>query len=223
MPQTLSEVPRSQTRRVEQLYRLSQFFMNHILRTTLLFVIMLILIGAGAYAVFRQQRTSVDSGQGHGSDPTVTRLTDRANLYSVELPKDWKIVQEGSMGVQRSEITAESPDWSATTDEFAEGPSATVHYKTGASTHLHVSSEMAQEPYHVDAGDIIKTKQVVVDGEVASYHVFKTPSTAEGQLLDAHFNHKGNGYTFLFAYNPATYQQGEEVFTHILNSIRFEK
>lgn len=197
-------------------------------RTILIFGILFILAIAG-YVAFAGKIGPLNTGNttsGNGVPATnsdIVRITDTANLYSVEILKDWKIDQEGAMGVQLSRMIAESPDWSAYADESAEGPFTPMYYKTGAAVHIHISNQVASEPYHGDWPNIMESKQIVIDGVTVVYHVFKEPSTQEGLLLDAHLNHNNNAYTFRFIYNPTTYPQGEGVFMDMLNSVRFTK
>lgn len=156
------------------------------------------------------------------------KITDKGNLYSVEIPKDWKILMsEGAKGMQLSDMTGESIDWKQYVDENAEGPFSPIYYQSGVSFQFHVNSEEEAPGHYGEGGGpdtgIITTKNIVIGGANGVYHVFKEPSTYEGQLVDAHVNYKGNAYLFRFAYNPASFPQAESLFMTILSSIKFTK
>ena len=157
-----------------------------------------------------------------------TKITDKANLYSVEIPKDWKITRnEGAKGGQLSDITGESPDWKYRVDNSAEGPCTPSYYESGVSFQFHVNNQEDAAAHYGEGGGpdtgVISKKNISIGGVNGVYHVFKEPCTSEGQLVDAHVNYNGNGYLFRFAYNPSKYPQAETAFMNILNSIKFTK
>jgi hypothetical protein len=150
-----------------------------------------------------------------------TTVSDQANLYSISVPADWSVVtDEGAMGVQLSRIVLESPDFSRSVDETAEGPFTPIYYETGATLVIHVMNTSPGLPYHTEG--VISESDVTIDGVTAPYHVFKEPSTAAGQLLDAHANYGGNYYLFYMGYNPDTCPAGEDLFRAMLASFRFQ-
>lgn len=160
---------------------------------------------------------------------STTKITDKGNLYSVEIPKDWKIIRnEGAKGVQLSNISGESPDWKSRSDVDAEGPCVPHYYESGVFFQFHVENEEDTAGHYGEGGGpdtgVISKKNISVDGVNGVYHVFTEDcGTSEGQLVDAHFNYKGNSYLFRFSYNPAKYPQAETAFMNILNSIKFTK
>ena len=189
----------------------------------MLVLTLLALIAVAGFIIFNEKRPStVRPSDTKGSILEVVRINDNAHLYSVEIPKDWGFTTEGARGIQVSQITGQSPDWTSTVDNSTEGPAEAVHYKTGVSFQFHVSREEPVQPYHENS-ELIESRNKIIDAVPAAFHSFATPSTAEGRHLDAHVTYKGKYFTFLFTYNPATYPQGEEVFMHILNSVRFAK
>ena len=203
--------------------------MNPTSRNAALLVVIVIL-ATGSYVAYTRSTMStstIDQGKDSSADSPQVRITDSSKLYSFEIPKNWAIVgQEGAMGVQLSQVTAESLDWQSEADTSAEGPFTPTYYKSGAFIQFHVSNTISSPPYH-GASDgpssgVITTKEITIDGEKAIYHIFKEPSTAEGLLLDAHLTHGGDSYTLRFAYNPTKYPQGEQIFAEILKSIRFQ-
>ena len=148
-----------------------------------------------------------------------TTVSDQPNLYSISLPDGWVITSdEGARGVRVSLISLESPDFSVFVDEEEEGPFSPVYYETGASLSVLVATPTSS-PYHFQA--LISESEVTIDGVTAPYHVYVDPSTWAGQLIDAHVNHGGSGYTFDFAYNPETCPAGEELFQAMLDSFQF--
>lgn len=148
-------------------------------------------------------------------------VTDNGGLYSLEVPKNWKIVKnEGAKGVQLSYIEAQTSDWKSHEDNNIDGPCTPQYYDAGADLTVHVT-EGEDEPHHLITP--MSTKNMTVDGAAAIYHVFKEPCTTLGQILDAHFNYNGNNYSFRLSYNPANYPQAETVFGKILSSVKLTK
>jgi len=153
--------------------------------------------------------------------PLPTTLSDQPNLYSISIPAGWvTTVDEGALGVRVSRIIVESSDFSVTVDEVVEGPHDLIYYETGATFTIHVTTPEQPPPYHF--GGVTSESAVTVDGVAGTYHVFKEPSTAAGQLLDAHVSSGGNQYVIRMGYNPATCPAAEDLFAAILDSFRFE-
>jgi len=153
--------------------------------------------------------------------PLTATVSDQAGLYSISIPADWATtVDEGALGVRVSRIIVESPDFSVTVDEMVEGPHDLIYYETGATFTVHVTTPVQPPPYHF--GGVTSESAVTVDGAAGTYHVFKEPSTAAGQLLDAHVSAGGNEYVIRMGYNPATCPAAEDLFAAILDSFRFE-
>ena len=148
-----------------------------------------------------------------------TTVSDQPNLYSISVPDGWAIVtDEDARGVRVSLISVESPDFSVFIDEEEEGPFSPVYYETGASLSILVATP-SSPPYHFQ--ELISESELSIDGVNAPYHVYVDPSTWAGQLIDAHANQGGNGYTFNFAYNPETCPAGEDLFQAMLDSFQF--
>jgi len=147
-------------------------------------------------------------------------VSDPENLYTISIPEGWIVVnEEGPRGLRLSSISLESPDFSVFVDEVEEGPFSPIYYETGATLVIFAGTMEEEPPYHF--GGVISEGDVTIDGEVVPYHVFLEPSTWAGQLLDAHLNHGGNGYTFDLAYNPETCPAGEDLFRAMLDSFLF--
>lgn len=198
----------------------------------ILILAVLILIVVVGYFIFAKPiPTNQNTGQINQPSTTTTksaRISDKANLYSFEIPADWKVtLNEGAKGVSVSEVIAESPDWKIRTNETEDGPCSTVSYlESGATLQFGVSNqEEILSHYNQGGGSgIVSQKNILVGGVSAVYHVFNEPScTHNVQSVDAHVNYGGNNYTFSFTYNPAKYPQGETVFMNMLNSIEFTK
>lgn len=182
------------------------------------------------YVQLPQSDTSVDTEPvAPSASPLVNtvKIIDKSNLYSIEIPKDWKVTSdEGPKGVQLSSISGESSAWKVRVDDAAEGPCSPSYYESGIHFQFHsVNAEDDGAHYGEGGGPetgVISKKNILIDDTNAVYHVFKEPCTAEGQLVDAHVNYGGVGYRFTFIYNPAKDPQAEELFTEILNSVEFE-
>jgi hypothetical protein len=158
----------------------------------------------------------------------VKQLTDKANLYSVEIQNDWKITaNEGEKGVQRSFITAESPDFKSRIDDTIGGPFDAIYFEKGAQLTIHVTKGKEELTHSGEGGGketgVISKKNITLDGVNGTYYIFKEPSTYQGQLIDAYAIYKNNSYLLRLAYNPDTYPQGEKIFENIINSFRFIK
>lgn len=156
------------------------------------------------------------------------RIRDKSNLYSIEIPKEWKITSdEGPKGVQLSSIRGESADWRIRVDDAAEGPCSPSYYESGTHFQFHAVSAEDDGAHYGEGGGpetgIISKKSILIDNVNAVYHVFKEPCTMEGQLVDAHVNYKGAGYRFIFIYNPTQNPQAEKAFVEVLNSIEFSR
>lgn len=192
-------------------------------------IITTIIVGSGIYTWQKLNQKSTEQplqqGDQTSADSKAQQLTDKANLFSVEIPNDWKIVDnQGAMGVQLSRITAESPDWSYYSDDSYEGPFSPIYFQSGGSLSFHVT-EGEEEPTHYGEGGgpktgVIEEKIVIVSGIEGVYHIFKEPSTFEGQLIDLHINYEGNNYVIRLAYNPTNFD-GEEFFDDLLDSFSF--
>jgi len=172
-------------------------------------------------------KSSTDSQGATQTDNKYVEIVDKASLYSVNIPADWEITSnEGAMGVQLSRILAQSADWSSYSDETYEGPFSPQYYQSGGALQLHVTQGESEPAHYGEGGGpetgVIAKKAVTIDGVEGVYHVFKEPSTFEGQLIDVHINYKGNNYLLRLAYNPANFN-GEEFFDNLLNSVRFLK
>jgi hypothetical protein len=138
----------------------------------------------------------------------------------VEIQTTWRITaEEGKKGLQLSRITAETPDFRVREDAAAEGPFTPQYYETGAAFSIRALRDVVGGPTR--HGQILRTESITVDGRTGTYHVYKEPSTFQGQLLDVHVIFGGTEYLFEFMYNPATYPQGEDVFKDIVNSVNF--
>lgn len=187
----------------------------------------LIIVGFGiivivaAYVVLSQKESKPSSqtpDSPYSPSDTVVRIVDEAGKYSIEIPKDWTISQEGEKGVRFSSLIAQSPTFEVGSEDA--GPSSAVRYKNGAMLYSMVTSEDKSEPYH-SGSEVITEKRITIDGVPAIFYSFREPSLAEGALLDAHVQRDGKYYLFRFGYDPKTYPEGEKQFTNILNSIEF--
>lgn len=158
-------------------------------------------------------------------------ISDQANLYSLEIPEDWKITRNQSTNlVNISFLVSESPDWKSTilsTTKEKELPCDNLHRESGAYLLVLVNGREEPAPAHTGQGNgpgnsATVTKSVTVGGATGTYHqFFEEPCSATEQTLDAHVNYKGYNYLFSLAYSPSKYPQGEEVFANILKSAKF--
>jgi hypothetical protein len=146
------------------------------------------------------------------------RTTITTSYYSLELPAGWDLkLNEGAKGVQLSRLEAESDDFALHSDETAEGPFTPIYYDAGASLVIHVTQPVGADSDH---GQILETKTIDLDGESATWHRYREPSTQTGVLLDVHIEHAGAAYLISFSAaenfpNPAA------AFESILDSLQF--
>lgn len=162
------------------------------------------------------------------------RKTDAANLYSVEIPDDWKISSSDYVEADvattprpwNSVLIAQSPDWRTENRNDFDAP---THVALGAAIEFYVSNT----PIDSGASNLgmpIKPtptkREVSVDGIKGEFVVYREDDPLrheEALVLEANMSRSGNFYVFRFAYNPETLPNGEETFTKMLNSIEFKK
>lgn len=145
--------------------------------------------------------------------------TDTAKLYSMRVPTNWTMVtNEGAIGVQKSRVSFDTPDYAYHTDPAFEGPFEPIYYDEGASFTVHVT--MGEGSLFVPSSPI-RTKSVVIDGVAAKMYAYKEPSTFGGEILEVNLNYGGNQYLFRMAYNPETYAEGQTLFEQILATVEF--
>lgn len=188
-------------------------------------IVVVAIVAVGGYFVFVKKSEPVAQPQ----TPTNTiKVTDKGNLYSVEIPKDWKVTRsDEARGVSLSSTYIESPDWKLHSRELSDGPyGADFYYDIGASLHIAVSNlttDEANQQLLIRHGyfDQISKKNIMIDGVSGGYYIDTEPSLAVGQKLATSVIYKGNTYSFEFGYNPKTYPQAETVFINILHSFKF--
>lgn len=164
-----------------------------------------------------QQTTPPSPTETVSLNPATVKIVDKGNLYSVEIPKDWKVTEStGPRGVSVSSLHLESPDWKSSS--VAGGPHDNIYYKTGA--YLSISVDTLNEDPSANSS-IVSKKSITIDGARGTYYTFTEPSLSEGQLLGAYTYYKGKSYTFRFGFNPKTFTQGETTFADILSSFKF--
>jgi len=193
----------------------------------ILVVVIVVIIVVGVYFVFVKKSEPVAQQQ---TPMNTIKVTDKGNLYSVEIPKDWKVTRStGAEGVSLSGMSIDSPDWKLHSIKVPEGEyTDSVYYDTGASLHIAVSNYSADEQNQQllirnGYSDQISKKNIMIDGVSGDYYINTIPSLAVGQGLVASVIYKGNSYSLVLGYNPKTYPQAETVFLNILNSFKFMK
>ncbi len=153
--------------------------------------------------------------------PTTRRVSDASGLFSVEIPRTWKITaSEGTKGIQLSRIIAQSPDFRLREDTTADGPFTPQYYEQGAQVSIHVTRGALAARGNLEAGTQ-RTERIAIDGRSSLLRVFTEPSTMLGQIIDAQVDYRNNSYVFTLRYNPDTFQGGEDIFKEILASFRF--
>ena len=159
------------------------------------------------------------------------RITDKARLYSVEVPSDWKITHEGLFVTEGQTLTrpswvgGESPDWRT---EGRDQIDASGHITSGAAIEIYVFNEdIGHAPSHIPMSNkFMSSRDFIVDGVAGKLEIYKEndpPYHEEAFVVEARVTHGGNFFTFRIAYNPTTYPNGEKVFTQMLRSFRFAK
>jgi hypothetical protein len=154
----------------------------------------------------------------------IKKIEDLPNLYSVEIPKDWKVTESiGTRGVSLSSIHTESPDWKS--HSVAGEMEDSIYYDTGAYFSIGVTTLINEDPFKYTGAqnNLINKKNVVIGGINATQYLYKDPNLVEGQILGASLIYKGDRYSFQLGYNPKTYPNGETVFINMLNSVKFIK
>lgn len=171
-----------------------------------------------------ERATEEPESSSTSSETSVSSSTSRASsvgtsYFALTLPAGWDVtLEEGSKGLQRSRLQAESDDFVRRVDETTDGPFTPIYYDAGESLDVHVTTTG-----DTDHGGIQSTKTVELDGVTATYHVFTEPSTMSGQQLDVHATKENLAYTLTFTYNPDKDPNGPQIFDDILASFTFKE
>ena len=172
---------------------------------------------------------SIPSTSTGTSNADLVRITDTAHLYSLEIPKDWKITYEGKIEMEGEALTrpsfvgGESPDWKIVSPDTID---AKGHIEGGAAVEFYVfnqNSEGAPSRIQMPKKFVSKRDMLIddVSGALKTYKEYDHPNHEEALVLEAYANHKDNFFTFRIAFNPTTYPQAEEVFMRMLKSVQF--
>ncbi|HLC99364.1 MAG TPA: hypothetical protein VJC11_00185 [Patescibacteria group bacterium] len=151
-------------------------------------------------------------------------FSDEGGHYTIFVPDNWKLKgSSGPTGVQISFLEFESPDFMAHSESC--GPFDCIYYDRGMRFSIAVENTdlLNKEPQPIEPTPnklIIAKERIVIDGIETTYNKFKEPSTSQGVLLDAQFDHKGSTYYVQAGYNPETYTKGAEVFKNISKSLK---
>ena len=149
-------------------------------------------------------------------------VTDITNVYSVEIPDDWRVEPQIGSGTRPSYLRAESSDWRTETPDSL---NASTHIATGASLEVYVfdqdiggrAPDRLQMTIKLEESRPIKIHGL--EQVLNIYREYEPPR--EGLVLEVPVEQGGNFYTFRFAYNPTTFPEGEAVFVKILHSVIF--
>ncbi len=158
----------------------------------------------------------------------VVRIADTAHLYSVEIPRDWKITLSGTedAGDGRllySWLGSQSRDWVLETLGYNGSP---THVRSGAAMEIHVSSfEGNTTSQFINmATKYLASGEITVNGIAGKLFVdqeFDPPYHEDVLAIESHLSYMGKYYAFRITYNPTTYPQGAEVFMRMLKSLEF--
>jgi len=121
------------------------------------------------------------------------KITDRAGLFSVEVPSGWDVTVLGPQINRISGILAGNS-------------------KKGIKFGIIVSEEKRK----ISSKD--KPLDVVVDSLNAKYYTIEIPKLARKKMLAVEFSDKNKYYFLSLTYNPKKYPEGQDVFENILSS-----
>lgn len=198
---------------------------------------LLLVVGAlGVYLLIALSATAPVTDDPNGTatttDPSMVRLIDTAHLYSIEVPRDWKIVHEGlidqggSALKRLSLIEGRSPDWQTELSPPDNELTGSQHIVDGAAIEIYVfTQDIGGAPSRIHMSNTFSHRQEIgVGGEQSRLDFFKEydpPLHEEALILEAIVTHKQNYFTFRSAFNPLTYPDGEDVFMKMLQSVKF--
>ncbi len=150
---------------------------------------------------------------------SVKIVSDRAELYSLEVPQSWAVVlNESGKNSKFSNLVMQSAYFSAR--ETGEKK----YYDAGAKFSASVTAGENKNVLEGNGGhkNLIKSGNDNGGGEEYTYHIFKDPDSENGQIIDGHIIRGGNTYLFAMAYNPKTFTDAEYTFKEIMYSVKFK-
>ena len=124
---------------------------------------------------------------------SVKKITDRAGLFSVEIPSDWSVTISGPQLLRISSISAGISKQSIKFSVIVSGEEREISSKN--------------EP--VD---------ILVDGVAAKYYTVEAPLFSKKKILTVEFSDNQKYYSLSLAYNSKTYPEGKDVFENIVSS-----
>jgi hypothetical protein len=151
-------------------------------------------------------------------------IRDKANLYSLSVPQSWTVVSSnGQAGNQISSLVAQSSYFQSYENIVNNGAKITT-FGAGAKLTVRVMKGEDKSAFSGNGGHtslISLRNDVKVEGQESVYHIFREPTSFDGQILDDHFIHNGNTYIFRFEFDPQNYSDAEFTFQEILDSVKF--
>jgi hypothetical protein len=123
----------------------------------------------------------------------VKKITDRAGLFSVEIPSDWDVTILGSQLNRISGILAGVSKKSIKFGVIVSGEKRKISSRN--------------EPI-----------SIIIDGLDAKYYTINTPGISRKKILAVEFLDENKYYFLSLTYNPKKYPEGKDVFENILSS-----
>ncbi len=123
----------------------------------------------------------------------VKKITDRAGLFSVEIPSDWDVTILGPQINRISGILAGVSKKSTKLGIIVSGEKRKISSKN--------------EPI-----------DVIIDGLDAKYYKIEAPGLSRKKILAVEFLDENKYYFLSLTYNPKKYPEGKDVFENILSS-----
>lgn len=146
-------------------------------------------------------------------------ISDKAGLYSLEVPQSWIIVlSEADKNNKLSNLVMQSSYFSI------RETGGKKSYDAGAKFSVSVTAGENKNVLEGNGGhaDLIKIGKDKGEGVEYAYHIFKDPDSENGQIIDAHIIRGGNTYLFTMIYNPQTFTDAEFTFKEIMYSVKFK-
>lgn len=185
-----------------------------------IFLLGIVLVGVWLTFFFSQKNGDAPSLQQPNYLASETeRITDKADFFSIDIPRDWAITYFATEGARVSGIRAESPDFNAHTDHQAVKTSRPTHYTAGAE--IEVSVFDFAQPYPIDPAIIRAERSLTVAGVPATIATIQPPTLLEGTLINARFVHQNKSYLIRVAYNPAAMSAMETFIERTIQSLSF--
>lgn len=130
-------------------------------------------------------------------ESNMTLVNDPGQLYQILLPDDWEYFFQPVLGVQLSNLEANSLDFELLVEDV-EGPHSNIYYKNGITLQLQVydDSGAALVPQWPDQ----QQYEIYFNGIPGTVYVYVEPSTVEGEIRSLIVQHEGKSYLLRFGY-----------------------